>query len=216
MRADLDLRCYFITGSGPDTVRAAVAAARGGAHLIQVRSKPISARDLYALAGRIASEVADAHVIIDDRVDVALALRQAGHHIHGVHLGQDDLNPRHARALLGPEAIIGLTTGTRELVVDSNKYADVIDYIGCGPFRTSPTKDSGRPPLGISGYEELVPLSNLPVVAIGDITVADVPDLVVAGVEEVAMVREIENAPDPTAVCQSVIRAFESESSGKL
>ena len=146
------------------------------------------------------------HVLIDDRVDVALALRPHG--VAGVHIGQDDLNPRVARELLGSDAIIGLTTGTLDLVEDANQYVDVIDYIGAGPFRATPTKDSGREPLGLAGYPDLVTASELPVVAIGDVTVDDVADLAATGVDGVAIVRGIMNAPDPRAYVEKVLRNF--------
>ena len=139
----LDLRCYFVTGAGSDVVRRAREAALGGAGMIQVRSKPISALELYELGREVALAVREANpetrVLIDDRVDVALALREYG--VAGVHVGQDDLDVRVVRELLGPEAIIGLTTGTLELVEKANEVAEVIDYIGAGPFRATPTKD---------------------------------------------------------------------------
>ena len=128
----LDLSLYLVTGENPvETVRQA-----RHATCIQVRSKPISARDLYALAEEIA-RIALPHqkILIDDRVDVALALRARGVRIDGVHIGQDDLPVADARRLLGEHAIIGLTTGTRELVERANTVADLIDYIGAGPFR---------------------------------------------------------------------------------
>mgnify|MGYP002653937117 CR=1 FL=1 len=116
----LDLRCYHVTGAPQEkVVQVAAAAAAGGAGVIQVRSKPISVRDLTALAIDVAAAVEEANpatkVLIDDRVDVAAALMD-DHHIHGVHIGQDDLDPRLARRILGEDAIIGLTTGTLELV----------------------------------------------------------------------------------------------------
>lgn len=134
-------------------------------------------------------------VLIDDRVDVAVALRAEGYPIAGVHLGQDDLPVAAARRMLGADAIIGLTTGTAELVRNANEVADVIDYIGAGPFRPSPTKKSGRPPLGVAGLEELAALSRVPVVAIGDIWPADVPAIMRTGVAGVAMVRAFELEP---------------------
>ncbi|SDM16305.1 thiamine-phosphate diphosphorylase [Corynebacterium mycetoides] len=208
----LDLRCYFITGQGEPAhiVETSRAAALGGAGLIQVRSKPIAARDLYDLARAVVTAVRDAnpatHVLIDDRVDVALALKPHG--IAGVHIGQDDLDPRVARELLGPDAIIGLTTGTLDLVENANSYADVIDYIGAGPFRATPTKDSGREPLGLEGYPALVDSSKLPIVAIGDVTVNDAADLARTGVDGVAIVRGIMNADDPRSYVERVIREF--------
>lgn len=207
----LDLRCYFVTGQGPHVVETARAAAAGGAGMIQVRSKPISSRELFALGQAVAAAVHEVNpatrILIDDRVDVALALRQHG--IAGVHIGQDDLDPRVARSLLGPDAVIGLTTGTLELVRDANQYADVIDYIGAGPFRATPTKDSGREPLGLSGYPPLVTESDLPIVAIGDVTVDDAAALAATGVDGVAIVRGIMNAPDPQAYVEQVIANFD-------
>ncbi|WP_288832881.1 thiamine phosphate synthase [uncultured Corynebacterium sp.] len=207
----LDLRCYFVTGAGSDVVRRAREAALGGAGMIQVRSKPISARELYELGREVALAVREVNpetrVLIDDRVDVALALREYG--VSGVHVGQDDLDVRVVRELLGPEAVIGLTTGTLELVEKANEVAEVIDYIGAGPFRATPTKDSGRPLLGLAGYPELVRASAVPVVAIGDITAEDAADLARTGVDGLAIVRAIMNAPDATAYVRHTISEFE-------
>lgn len=210
-RPTVDLRCYFVTGQGPDVVERARAAAAGGAGVIQVRSKPISARDLYTLAREVAASVhevsPDARVLIDDRVDVALALRGQG--VAGVHLGQDDLDVRVARELLGPDAVIGLTTGTMELVQAANEHKDAIDYIGCGPFRATPTKDSGRSLIGLDGYPALAAASRLPMVAIGDVTADDAADLARAGVDGCAIVRGIMHADDPQAYCARVVTEFD-------
>ena len=208
MTKPLDLRCYFVTGQGADVVERARQAAAGGAGVIQIRSKPISARELYALSRAVAEAVhsvnPQTHVLIDDRADVAAALRNQG--IAGVHVGQDDLDVRVVRELLGPDAIIGLTTGTLELV---NEHKDVIDYIGCGPFRATPTKDSGRAPIGLDGYPELVAASELPLVAIGDVTADDAYDLARMGVDGLAIVRGIMHADDAKAYCERVIAEFE-------
>nr|WP_293771258.1 thiamine phosphate synthase [uncultured Corynebacterium sp.] len=221
----LDLRCYFVTGRldapgvsrGPGASRSVVdiaaAAARGGAGVVQVRSKPVSARELYTLGDAVSRAVALANpvtrVLIDDRVDIALALRADGAPIHGVHLGQDDVPVRAARRLLGPDAVIGLTTGTAELVAAANAEAEFIDYVGCGPFRATPTKESGRPPLGLAGYPDLVASSRVPLVAIGDVTVDDAAALAATGVAGLAVVRGIMNAPDPQGYCAELIRRFE-------
>ena len=205
---NLDLRCYFVTGQGPDVVERAVEAAHGGAGIIQVRSKPIAARELYALSSAIAAQLPSSSILlIDDRVDIALALQGEG--VHGVHLGQDDLDPREARRLLGPDAVIGLTTGTLELVRAANELEGVIDYIGCGPFRNTPTKDSGRKPIGLEGYPALVEASRLPMVAIGDVTVDDAYALAGTGVDGVAIVRGIMHADNPRAYCERVVAEFD-------
>lgn len=211
MRPTPDPRCYFITGRGSrdhivDVARRAVA---GGARMVQVRSKPITARELYALTEAVALAVGEtAHVLVDDRIDIALALRHRGLPVHGVHVGQDDLHVRDVRALLGEDAIIGLTTGTRELVEAANEHADVLDYIGAGPFRPTPTKDSGRPPLGLAGYRELVELSQIPVVAIGDVTADDAPALAHTGVAGLAVVRGLMESDDPTRYVQRLLTGF--------
>lgn len=210
----LDLRCYLVTGPG-DPVRVAAAAARGGAGVVQVRSKPIAPRDLLALATEVARAVARANpatkVLIDDRVDIAAALMHRGEHIHGVHLGQEDLPVRDARAILGPQAIIGLTTGTLPLVHAANEVAEAIDYIGAGPYRPTPTKDSGRPPLGVAGYAPLVQAARVPVVAIGDVTAPDAPVLAATGVAGVALSRGLMRAADPEATARGIVRAFSPE-----
>ena len=113
------------------------------------------------------------------------------------------------RELLGPDAIIGLTTGTLGLVQAANEHKDVIDYIGCGPFRATPTKDSGRAPIGLDGYPELVAASERPLVAIGDVTADDAYDLARTGVDGLAIVRGIMHADDPKAYCERVVAEFD-------
>lgn len=209
-RPGLDLRCYLVTsGTGRHTVEVAATAAAAGAGVVQVRAKEISAAGLLELTIAVAEAVAAANpvtrVLVDDRADVAFAARHRGAPVHGVHLGQDDLPVEEARAMLGFEAIIGLTTGTLELVLDAQRRRAVLDYIGAGPFRLTPTKDSGRPPLGTQSYPELVAATALPIVAIGGITVDDVVPLAQTGVAGVALVREIMAAVDPDAVVRRVL-----------
>lgn len=214
VRTPLDLRCYFVTGAGEPRriVEVAAAAARGGAGMVQVRSKPISARALMLLTEAVADAVSVANpatrVVVDDRVDVVLALRSHGVAVHGVHVGDDDLDVVTCRALLGPDAIIGLTTGTRELVERANEHADVIDYVGCGPFRATPTKDSGRPLIGLDGYPDLVAASRLPLVAIGDVTASDAGALAGTGVAGVAVVRGFMNSDDPEGYAREILAGF--------
>ena len=129
--------------------------------------------------------------------------------VHGVHLGVEDLPVRDARAMLGPDAIVGYTTGTLDLVRSAEPLADALDYLGAGPFRPTPTKDSGRPPLGVEGYPALVQASSVPIVAIGDVQVDDVPALATTGVAGVAMVRAVMAADDPAAVVTEAIKAFD-------
>ncbi|MGO3151961.1 MAG: thiamine phosphate synthase [Galactobacter sp.] len=213
VEAEVDYRCYLVTsGSDRHTVSAAAAAAAAGAGVVQVRAKDLSAAALLDLVTEVAAAVAavapSTRVLVDDRADVAFAARRAGAAVHGAHLGQTDLPVAAAREMLGSDAIIGLTTGTRELVQRANEVADVIDYIGCGPFRPTPTKASARVALGLEGYPDLVGLSQVPLVAIGDVQPADVPALAATGVAGVALVRAIMEAPAPGAVVTQVLAGF--------
>ncbi|RUP95240.1 glycine oxidase ThiO [Corynebacterium pseudodiphtheriticum] len=211
-REHLDFRCYFVTGSGShdEIVARAVAAARGGAGIIQVRSKPITEADLYRLAADVSVAVTQVNpncaVLVDDVVELVAKLKTDGYPIAGVHVGQDDMNVAKVREILGPGAVIGLTTGTVELARAANAYAEELDYIGCGPFRATPTKDSGRSPLGISGYPPIVAASAVPVVAIGDVTIDDAQDLAATGVAGVAIVRGIMHAANPEEYVAGVVK----------
>ncbi|MCG7308267.1 thiamine phosphate synthase [Brachybacterium sp. ACRRE] len=212
----LDLRCYLVTsGSDRRTVETAAAAAAAGAGIVQVRAKGLEARELLGLVTAVARAVGSVapacRVLVDDRADVAFAARARGAHVHGVHLGQDDLPVAAARALLGPDAIIGLTTGTLDLVRSAEGQAELLDYVGAGPFRPTPTKDSGRTPLGIDGYRTLFASTRLPIVAIGDVMPADVPALAATGVAGVALMRAIMGASDPAAVVREVLAGFEGD-----
>lgn len=209
-RSGLDLRCYLVT-SGTDrrTVEVAAEAAAAGAGMVQVRAKEAATAELLELVLAVAGAVRAANprtrVLVDDRADVAAVARRRGAAVHGVHLGQEDLPVADARKLLGPEAIIGLTTGTLELVRAAEEVRELVDYLGAGPFRRTPTKDSGRPPLGVAGYPPLVAASSLPIVAIGDVTPADSAALAGTGVAGVALVRAVMEAPDPAAMVREVL-----------
>ena len=208
-----DLTCYLVTAGGSRrTVEVAAAAAGAGAGVVQVRAKDLGAADLLGLTLAVARAVERANptarVVVDDRCDIAFAAMRAGARVHGVHLGQDDLPVADARAMLGPRAVIGLTTGTLELVRAAQEVAGLIDYVGAGPFRPTPTKDSGRPALGVEGYRPLVAATSLPVVAIGDVGPEDARDLAGTGVAGAALVRAIMDAPDPAAVVREVLRGF--------
>lgn len=211
----VDWRVHLVTsGDGLATVRAAAAAAAAGAGVVQVRCKELLAGDLLdlvlAVADAVASRSPTTRVIVNDRADVAHAARSRGGAVHGVHLGQADLPVAQARAILGPDAVIGLTAGTLELVreAESRQGDDRPDYLGSGPFRRTPTKDVGRPPVGLEGYPARASATTLPVLAIGDITLADIPALSRTGVAGVALVREVMAADDPGAVTEACLAAW--------
>lgn len=212
---DVDTRLYLVTsGTGPQIAHIAAEVAAAGAGLVQVRAKDVSSADRLALVLDVARAVAAAaprtRVLVNDDVEVTRIAMQQGAFVHGVHLGQDDGDVRDARRVLGPDAIIGLTTGTLALVEAANEVADVVDYLGAGPFRPTPTKDSGRPPLGLEGYPPLVAATSLPIVAIGDVQEADVAALARTGVAGVGMVRALMHAPDPGALARRVLAVWDT------
>ena len=147
----LDLRCYLVTsGTDRHTVETAALAAGAGAGIVQVRAKTLATRDLLSLVLQVGEAVRRANpetrVVVDDRADVAWAAMRARGNVHGVHLGVEDLPVRDARAMLGPDAIVGYTTGTLDLVRSAEPLADALDYLGAGPFRPTPrrTPDAHR------------------------------------------------------------------------
>ena len=91
----------------------------------------------------------------------------------------------------------------------AQQQAGVVDYLGAGPFRPTPTKDSGRAPLGVEGYRPLVQASRIPVLAIGDVTPADVEALAGTGIAGVCMVRHVMQAADPEALVRGVLAGYE-------
>lgn len=172
-------------------------AIEGGCRWIQLRMKNATDQEVKETALELVEMCRehDAFLIIDDRVDVVNDLK-----VSGVHLGKDDMNPLEARELLGPNAIIGITANTAEDII-AYKGKDV-DYVGLGPFRHTTTKEKLSPVLGLEGYERIVKQVrdagvDLPIVAIGGITLEDVEPLMKTGVNGIAVSGAIINAPDP-------------------
>jgi len=160
----------------------------GGATLIQLREKHKPAREFYDQA-KIALRPG-VQLIINDRVDVALAVGA-----HGVHLGQDDMPPEAARKLLGPDAIIGYSTHNIEQAIAATKLP--IDYLAIGPIFTTSTKSDTAPVLGLEGLRRVrQTIGDLPLVAIGGITQANAPDVIQAGADSVAVISALLARPD--------------------
>ena len=151
----------------------------------------------------------DAFLIIDDRVELVNELR-----VSGVHLGKEDMDPLQARELLGPHAIIGVTANTAEDIIKW-KGKDV-DYVGVGPFRFTTTKKNLAPEIGLDGYKQIVEQVRaagveLPLVAIGGITLDDVDAIMATGVQGIAMSGAIINAPDPMLYTGKVLEHLTGE-----
>jgi thiamine-phosphate pyrophosphorylase len=160
--------------------------------MLQVRSKALAGHAFFTLAStivRFAREY-DARVIVNDRVDIARLVNAAG-----VHVGQDDLPPRAARALLGDEALIGLSTHTLAQVEDTVR--EPLDYVALGPVFGTASKVTGYEAVGLPMVQAATRLVG-PVVAIGGITLETMPSVIAAGAASVAVIGDLLATGDPT------------------
>ena len=190
-----------------ETVRRAV---DGGVSIVQLRDKHAPAeaqlRELEALASIIDGR---AELVINDRLDVAVAARTHGFPV-GVHLGQGDDAVTRARAELGPDATVGLTANTRaHLAALARLSPGTVDYLGVGVIHPTSTKPDHPPALGIAGFAALAAATELPCVAIGGVGLADVALLRAAGAAGVAVVSALCAAPDPEAAAQSFLTQWQ-------
>jgi thiamine-phosphate pyrophosphorylase len=177
------------------------AAIAGGATVIQLRDKESSTRRLVEIGRELRrlTQEKEATFIINDRVDVALAVQA-----DGVHLGQEDLPVAATRQILGKEKIIGVSAHTLEQAGQAQQQG--ADYIGVGPIFETQTKDVGYSPVGIKFLRLVAKEVEIPKVAIGGITAQNAFEIVSAGADGVAVVTAVVAAPDITAAA-SVLRA---------
>jgi thiamine-phosphate pyrophosphorylase len=168
--------------------------AGGGASLIQLREKRLSSRDLYREAEntlKVAHELG-VRLIINDRVDIALAI-----HADGVHLGQDDLSPAAARQLFGPDAIIGHSTHNLAQALEAVQLP--IDYLAFGPIFPTGTKSDTSPVVGLAALKEVTTAINKkPLVAIGGINSENAAEVIRNGADSVAVISCL--LSDPAAI----------------
>lgn len=203
MSRPFDSRLYLVTDrdlAGRRSVEEIVATAvRGGVTSVQLREKTLPLLDFIEAALRLKRQLSGAGVplIINDRVDVALASGA-----DGVHLGQGDVPPGEARRRLGPEAIIGLSVET----MDQARAAEVedIDYLGVSPVFLTPTKSEAGPAWGLEGLRRLRSATRLPLVAIGGISAVNAAAVLEAGADGIAVVSAIMSAPDPEAAAREL------------
>lgn len=195
-------RLYLITSPSPQLEVTVAAALEAGVRLVQYRSKQADdgerwreARALRQLCGRHG-----ALFIVNDRIDLALALDA-----DGVHLGQGDLPPSVARQLLGPDRLIGRSTGA--IAQLRQAVADGCDYVGVGPVHATPTKP-GRDPVGLAYVRAAAAESPIPFFAIGGIDATNLGPVLEAGAHGVAVVRAITAASDPGLASRTLLEAL--------
>jgi thiamine-phosphate pyrophosphorylase len=164
----------------------------GGASLIQLREKQMPALQFYeqAQAALVVAEQCGVQLIVNDRVDIAMAVGA-----HGVHLGQDDMPPEAARRLLGNDAIIGYST--HSVAQAQQALILPIDYLAIGPIFETSTKTDTSPALGLDGLRAVRnAVGNIPLVAIGGISQANASEVIEAGADSVALISALLSVPD--------------------
>ena len=199
-----DWRLYVIIDRGAckgrDLAWVARQAIRGGADVIQLRDKAASAQALIVQARRLlaVTKPAEVPLIINDRVDVAVATGA-----DGVHLGQEDLPIAAARRLLGPGRIIGKSSHSLTQALEADQ--EELDYLALGPVYPTPTK-LDYPPVGLKLIGEVSARVRHPLVVIGGVDGTTLPEVVAAGAACVAVVRAVCAAEDPQAAARTLKR----------
>jgi thiamine-phosphate pyrophosphorylase len=205
MRA-LDLSLYLVLDPGlcaaRGMVETAVAAARGGATVVQLRDKDADPAPLAETAHALKAALAGSGVavIVNDCAEAALAA-------DGLHVGQDDMDPAAARALIGPDRILGLSVETEAAAARVD--AALVDYVGAGPVFATPTKPDHKAPVGFDGLARLCATAPVPAVAIGGLAAAHAGAVLAAGARGLAVVSAICAAPDPEAAARAIAHAVQ-------
>ncbi len=203
-----DRRLYLCTPDRPDLESFVGAAIRGGVDIVQLRERALSDRELVERARRLRGICGDHGVpfLVNDRPDIALEVGA-----DGVHVGQDDVPPSLARRILGPEAIVGLSThAPSELEAATN---EPVDYLSAGPIEPTPTKP-GRPGTGLGYASTAAARAKRPVFVTGGVRPDRVADLVDAGVRHFVVVRYLTEASDPEAAARRLRAAIDAAIAG--
>lgn len=178
----------------------------GGAKLIQLRDKEATAKEMMEGARECLelTRVAGAKLIINDRVDVAMVTGA-----DGVHLGQDDLTVAEARALLGPDKIIGIST--HSLAQVEAALTTSANYIAVGPIFRTTTKANPDPIVGLELLRQARSLTSLPLVAIGGITPATAPEVCAAGADSIAVISALYPPPTELSLADNFVQALSAK-----
>jgi len=163
-----------------------------GVHLLQYRNKRASARELFDSAKRLSSLLIPQGVtlVVNDRADVASAAEASG-----VHVGQEDLEAESARAVVGPNKLLGVSTHNLEQF--QRAAASSADYIAVGPIFATGTKANPDPVVGAQFIKKVRPLTDKPILAIGGVTLERAPEIIESGADSVAVISDILGAPEP-------------------
>jgi thiamine-phosphate pyrophosphorylase len=203
-------RLYFVCEARPQTDLESLlrAALTGGADIVQLREKELGRAEIERAAEtfRRVADTFSALFVLNDDPELARIVDA-----DGVHVGQDDVGAEQARELLGPDAVVGLSTHSEEQIEASE--ARPVDYISVGPIWETPTKE-GRPGVGTDLIAHAAEHAPHPFFAIGGIDTGNAGEVVKAGAERLCVVRAIRDAADPEAAATELRQAFASGERG--
>ena len=202
------LRLYLVTNRYQDSVESFLekveTACRSGVTIVQLREKNLTTNQYYQLAKQV-KEITDAYqvpLIIDDRLDVCLAVDAAG-----LHIGDDELPVSVARQVLGPDKILGVTAKTVKRALEAEESG--ADYLGTGAIFPTTTKENAPITL-ISTLKTICQRVAIPVVAIGGLTSENIDQLIDTGIAGVAVVRDLMQAEDIEAKTQAFLTKLDN------
>jgi thiamine-phosphate pyrophosphorylase len=201
----VDLRLYALLDPAQRGTRDLSELARligAAATLVQLRDKHGTTRAMIEQAKAIKAALPDVPLLINDRVDVALAAEA-----DGVHIGWDDMEAEEARLLLGKNAIIGLSLKT--VAQANNAPLDHLDYVAIGGTFATRSKDNPDAPVGLAGLREIAAVvrkraPRIPIAAIAGIDASNAADVIASGADGVAVISALSLAPDPKAAAQEL------------
>ena len=201
------LRLYLVTNRYQDSLQSFLkkveTACRSGVTIIQLREKNLTTNQYYQLAKQV-KEITDAYqvpLIIDDRLDICLAVDAAG-----LHIGDDELPVSVARQVLGPDKILGVTAKTVKRALEAEEGG--ADYLGTGAIFPTTTKENAPITL-ISTLKTICQRVAIPVVAIGGLTSENIDQLIGTGIAGVAVVRDLMQAEDIEAKTQAFLKKLD-------
>jgi len=206
----IDLSVYLVTDRplclGRDILDIVREAVQAGVTIVQIREKETPTRDFVAL-GHAIKAITKTHgvpLLINDRIDVAMAIDA-----DGVHIGQSDMNYADARRLLGYDKIIGLSIDTERQLHEAQSMD--VNYLGVGPVFPTQTKKDTSGDWGLEGFKNARSISSHKLVAIGGIDTHNAADVIRSGADGVAVVSAICSAPSPALAVTALVRAIRNQ-----
>ena len=215
IREQLDISAYLVIGpenSARPVEEIIAAAVDEGFTCVQIRSKISSAREMISCLEKSARAIKNlgksdsVALLVDDRLDVVLAAREAGIKVDGVHVGQSDIPVEVCRKFLGEDSIVGLSANTKELIISAD--VSQIDYFGAGALHATSTKTDAEKILSFEEISELVKISPRPIVVGGGVKLNDLPSLVTTGVQGFFVVSAVAGAENPRLAARELVAAW--------